>query len=65
MIRGQQKGEGKADKGKGYEDCGVKVSLGDPLGNSQGQNKDIDRTDTVQHGQTEKNLRYASLLLPE
>jgi hypothetical protein len=56
MVRGQQKGEAKADKGKGYEDRGVKVGLRYPTDNPQGKEQDIDGADTVQHGQKKKEL---------
>jgi hypothetical protein len=65
VISGQQEGETKADKGKGYKDRGVKIGFGNPADNSQGKDKDIDGADAVKHGQKKKYLRYMGLLLPK
>jgi hypothetical protein len=65
MVDREEQGEPKTDKGERHKDRGVKIGLGYPPDNAQGQEEDVHGTDAVQDGEKKKNLGYAGLLLPK
>jgi hypothetical protein len=65
MVNGQDQGKAETDKGEGDKNRGVKIGLGYPTDNAQGQKKNIDGTDTVQDSKEEKDLRHKGLLFPK
>jgi hypothetical protein len=65
MIHRKEQGKTKADKGESHKDRGVKIGLGYPADNAQGQEKDVHGTDAVQDGKEKQDLGYVGLLFPE